>query len=71
MTIKNGPREAAADSQLDLLMLIVKKGDELEIIAEGPQAGEAIDAIIALFDAKFGEPRWTSLEAMGTYTFSI
>ena len=53
--VKNGAREAAADSQLDLLMLVAKVGTTLEFTANGPQAEEAVDAMIELIDQKFGE----------------
>jgi len=55
VTVRNGERVAAADSQLDLLMLLAVKGTQIEISATGPQAVEAVDAIIKLIEGRFGE----------------
>ena len=55
VTVRNGDREASADSQLDLLMLVASEGSELTISATGPQATEAVDSIIKLINDKFGE----------------
>ena len=55
ITIRNGAREAAGDSQLDLLMLVATNGAELEISATGPQASDAVAAIVALIENRFGE----------------
>ena len=50
-----GDKTAAADSVLALLMLGAGYGAELRITAEGSDAGEALQEIQALFDAKFDE----------------
>lgn len=55
VTVRNQEREAAADSQLDLLMLLASEGTVLEITATGPQAAEAVDSLVKLIDDKFGE----------------
>ncbi len=55
VTVRNEDRTALADSQLDLLMLCAVHGSELEIIAKGPQAEEAVDALIRLVEDRFGE----------------
>ncbi len=55
VTVKNRDRSAAADSQLDLLMLLASEGSELEITAKGPQAEEAVDSLIKLIEDRFGE----------------
>ncbi len=55
VTVRNQERAAAGDSQLDLLMLLASKGSTLEISATGPQAGEAVDAIVKLVEDGFGE----------------
>jgi phosphotransferase system HPr (HPr) family protein len=55
VTVRNKNRTASADSQLDLLMLVAKKGTTLEISATGPQAEEAVDAIVRLAEDNFGD----------------
>lgn len=55
VTVRNKERSAAADSQLDLLMLLASKGAKVEIAADGPQAGEAVEAIVKLIEGRFGE----------------
>ncbi len=55
VTVRNEDRAALADSQLDLLMLCAVQGSELEIIAKGPQAEEAVDALVKLVEDMFGE----------------
>jgi len=55
VTVRNRDRTASADSQLDLLMLLASEGAELEITATGPQAAEAVEALVKLVDDRFGE----------------
>lgn len=55
VTVRNEDRSALADSQLDLLMLCAVQGSELEITAKGPQAEEAVDALVRLVEDMFGE----------------
>jgi phosphocarrier protein len=40
---------------MGLMMLAASIGSEIEITAEGPDAAEALTAMLALVDAKFGE----------------
>ncbi len=42
-------------SIMGLMMLAASYGTEVEICAEGPDAAEALKAILALAEAKFGE----------------
>ncbi len=42
-------------SIMGVLMLTAAIGTELQVITTGPDAAEALDAICALFAAKFGE----------------
>ena len=44
-----------ARSIMGLMMLAAGIGSDVEITAEGPDAAEALTAIVALADAKFGE----------------
>lgn len=55
VTVRNGDRSAAADSQLDLLMLLASDNTELEISATGPEAAEAVAAVVKLIEEGFGE----------------
>ncbi len=55
VTVRNQDRTASADSQLDLLMLLASHGTILEISATGPQANEAVDALVKLVNDRFGE----------------
>jgi phosphotransferase system HPr (HPr) family protein len=55
VTVSKKDRTASADSQLDLLMLLASQGAELEISATGPDAAEAVDALVRLVDEGFGE----------------
>lgn len=52
--IKDG-NIVGARSIMGLMMLAASIGSEVEITAEGPDADEAITAILALVEAKFGE----------------
>jgi phosphocarrier protein len=42
-------------SIMGLMMLAASMGSRIEITAEGPDAQEAMTALLALIDAKFGE----------------
>jgi len=46
-----------ARSIMGLMMLAAGIGSDVEIEAEGPQAQEALDALIALVEARFEEER--------------
>ena len=52
--IKDG-QEVNGRSIMGLMMLAASIGSEIEITAEGPDAQEALTAMLALVDAKFGE----------------
>ncbi len=52
--IKDG-QAANAKSSIDLLTLAAVAGTELILRAEGEDAGEAIEALVALIEARFGE----------------
>ena len=54
LIIKNG-READAKSMLDIMTLSCPQGTRIELCAEGKDAAEALTALAALFDNKFGE----------------
>ena len=52
--IKDG-NEVDARSIMGLMMLAAPLGSQIELTAEGPDADEAMTAILALIAAKFGE----------------
>ncbi|MBB1163024.1 HPr family phosphocarrier protein [Aquariibacter albus] len=51
---RNG-RRINAKSIMGVMMLAAGLGSEVELETDGPREAEAADAIVALFDAKFGE----------------
>ncbi len=53
--IEKDDERIPAKSIMGVLVLAAGKGTELFFIAEGPDAEEAIEAITALFEDKFGE----------------
>lgn len=52
--IKDG-NKVNGRSIMGLMMLAASMGSEVEITAEGPDAAEALRAILALVEVKFGE----------------
>ena len=52
--IKDGQR-VNARSIMGLMMLAASQGSEIGVEAEGPDAAEAMTAMLALIQAKFGE----------------
>jgi len=57
VTVSHGGHSADARSIMDLLLLIAPMGSDLRLVAEGPEAEKAIDAIAALVESGFGEPQ--------------
>jgi len=55
ITVRREDEEADARSLMDLMMLGAGLGSEIEVSADGPEAGAALDAIEALVAAKFDE----------------
>ena len=53
--VKKENESVDARSILGLMILGARIGTQIEVIAEGPDAREALSAILALIDAKFGE----------------
>jgi phosphocarrier protein len=48
-------QDVNARSIMGLMMLAASLGTEIQISAEGPDAAEALTALLALAEAKFGE----------------
>lgn len=55
VTVRKGDREADGASLIALMTLEAMSGDQLDVLADGPDAGAALDAIEKLFSTKFGE----------------
>ncbi|HTP78652.1 MAG TPA: HPr family phosphocarrier protein [Rhizomicrobium sp.] len=55
ITVARDGQEVNARSIMGLMMLAASMGAEVLISAEGPDAAEALTAIVALIEAKFGE----------------
>lgn len=55
IVVRREDEEADARSLMDLMMLGAGVGSDVEIEARGPQAEHALDAVEALFVAKFHE----------------
>ena len=49
-------READAKSIMRVMMLAASKGNSIEVVAQGEDAAEAVDAIERLVAGRFGEP---------------
>ena len=55
ITVTKDGQSVDARSIMGLMMLAASLDTQIEIAAEGPDADEAITAILALIEAKFGE----------------
>lgn len=53
--IKKGEETVDARSILGLMMLNARIGSQIDVIVEGSDAQEALAAVLALIQAKFGE----------------
>jgi phosphocarrier protein HPr len=53
--LTRGERRVNAKSIMGVMMLAAGLGSAIEIEAEGERAQEAVDALLALIDDKFGE----------------
>ena len=54
--ICRGDREADAKSIMRVMMLAASKGMRIEVVAQGADAAEAVDAIERLVAGRFDEP---------------
>ena len=55
ITIKQGSKSASAASVLGLMMLESSQGKEVQVVSEGKDAQEALNAIEKLICARFNE----------------
>ena len=54
-TVTKDGSSVTGTSIMGLMMLAAAPGDSIEISAEGPQADEALAALVGLVESKFGE----------------
>jgi phosphocarrier protein len=55
ITVSRDDLEVNGKSIMGVMMLAAECGATLQLKAEGPDAGEAIDALAKLIESKFGE----------------
>jgi len=55
VTVTKGAASVSGRSIMGLMMLAASQGSSIELAATGPEAQSAIDALLALVDAKFHE----------------
>lgn len=55
ITVTKDGSAVTGTSIMGLMMLAAAPGDMIEVKAEGPQADEALQALVALVEGKFGE----------------
>lgn len=51
----SGGHKVNGKSILDVLTLVCPHGSKVQIVADGPDASDALNALAGLFQAKFGE----------------
>ena len=55
ITVEKGSEQVNGKSIMGIMMLAAGKGSKIKVIAEGPDAAEAVDEIEKLINSKFGE----------------
>lgn len=55
VTVTKGQASVSGRSIMGLMMLAASQGSSIELTAEGPEASNAVDALLALVAAKFHE----------------
>ncbi|MCK7546931.1 HPr family phosphocarrier protein [Marinobacter koreensis] len=55
LRIARNDREVDAKNIMQVMMLAASQGTEVELIAEGPDEEEAVEALVELIDDYFGE----------------
>ena len=61
ITLKKDKKNADAKSIMKILMLSASKGSSIEIIIDGNDQDDAMNAIVELFENGFGEGLWVLL----------
>lgn len=55
ITVEKGQEQVSGKSIMGIMMLAAGKGSKIRVIAEGPDAEEAVEEIEKLIQSKFGE----------------
>ena len=55
VTVSKDGSDVLGTSIMGLMMLAAGMGESIEVRADGPQAGEALTALVELVQGKFGE----------------
>jgi len=55
VTVSKDGSDVLGTSIMGLMMLAAAAGDSISLVAEGPQAEQALDALVRLVEGKFGE----------------
>ncbi len=55
ITVKCNGKDANAKSIMSVMMLAATKGTDIEIVTDGDDSAEALDAVCGLVDDRFGE----------------
>ena len=55
VTVQCEDRNADACSPMELLMLMATQGTKIKVVADGTDAEEALDALVALIESGFNE----------------
>jgi phosphocarrier protein HPr len=55
VTVSKDGSDVLGTSIMGLMMLAAAAGDSISVVAEGPQAADALSALVGLVEAKFGE----------------
>jgi phosphocarrier protein HPr len=56
VTIAKDGQVVNGRSIMGVMMLAAEQGSDIDVITNGPQGGEALEAIRSLVDARFNEP---------------
>jgi phosphotransferase system HPr (HPr) family protein len=57
ITVHVEDRQADSRSAMELLMLVAVQGTRIKIVADGADAEQAADALVALVNSGFNEPK--------------
>ena len=55
VTVHCEGRQADGRSPMELLMLVATHGSTVRVVADGVDAGQALDAVVSLIESGFGE----------------